>query len=102
MEFPTYSKKVGGGMVVPSDTPIRIFNVHFRCTATPSNIVFQNTSGTVTTTTTNSVFLSVDNEVFGTCGNWDSDRGILFPNGVFIQSSANVGLITLTYKTEKY
>ncbi len=102
MDYPTGTKKVGGGMVAPSDTAIRIYNVHFRCTATPSNIVLQDSVGTITTTTTNSVFLSVDSNNYGTTGNWDSYAGMLFPNGVFIQSSANVGLVTLSYRTEKY
>ena len=99
-DYPVGTIRTGGGMLAPSDTAFRIFSVHFRCSTTPSNIVFDNVQGTVTVTTPASVLLTVEN-TGATVGDWDSSYGVLFSRGVFIQTTSAVTMITIAGRTEK-
>ena len=95
------------GMLPPSDTAIRLYevNIVLTGTATPASacMVFADAKGTVATTASPaSVYLTVfyDNAFPVGFGQWVSNDGLLFPTGIFIQTASAFNYATISYSAE--
>lgn len=90
-------------MLAPSNTAIRIYNVHFVATDSPSNMVLANAAGTVTVTGTNAlarITIPIEESSLQYVGNFSDHHGVRFPNGVFIQTGSPMSYYTIVYSTE--
>jgi hypothetical protein len=94
-------------MLTPSDTAIRLYEVDFVLTGTGTPaaacMVFANRVGTGTTTASPAtVYLTVfyDSTLPVGFGQWASGEGILFPDGVFIQTATAMSYYTIAYSAE--
>lgn len=92
------------GMLAPSNTAYRIYQLHYSMTstATPAAALLYlcNATGTVTSTASPaSIYItaSYDQSIPVGVGNWYSSDGVYFPDGVFIQTPSNLVYYTLVY-----
>lgn len=95
------------GMLAPSDTAIRLYEVNMVLTGTttPASacMVFADSIDTVSTSASPaSVYLTVfyDSTLPVGFGQWSSDVGLLFPNGIFIQTATGFNYATIVYSAE--
>lgn len=93
------------GMLAPSDTAIRLYSVNMVLTgtATPAAacMVFANARGTVSTTASPAtVYLTTfyDTTLPVGFGYWENGEGLLFPNGLFIQTASAFNYATIVYQ----
>ena len=94
-------------MLAPSDTAIRVFNIHFALTGTGTPaaacMVLANAVGTVATTASPSAVYATayyDADIPVGAGNMSFHDGLLFPDGVFIQTASALDYYTITYRAE--
>lgn len=101
--FPASTRITAQGMLVPSDTAIRIYSIFYESSSTPTNMVFANASGTVTTTASPaSVYLRINStDGYGLHGDWENALGLRFPNGVFVATSTDFSYAVISYVSEK-
>ena len=95
------------GMVFPSGSSYRVYNLHFSVTATttpasallylcnPSNTVYA--TSTAPTQSTIYVTVSYDAAKPVGVGYWESHEGVYFPDGLFIQTPSNLKYYTMVY-----
>lgn len=92
----------------PTNRAIRVYGIDFSVTgtATPNNtcMVLANqvvgiTNAMTTATTVSTAYITVyyDKSQVTGIGGFDSPEGILFPNGVFIQTATSMNYYTITY-----
>lgn len=93
------------GMLSPSNTSYRVYNVHYvvTSTATPANTTLYvcDVRGTATTTASanTSIYLTLmyDGKYPTGVAHWDSIEGMYFPNGIFIQTPSNLAYYSISY-----
>ena len=93
------------GMLSPSNTSYRVYNVHYVMTATTTpadtTLYVCDVIGTATTTASanTNIYITVvyDGSYPRGVGNWDSGDGVFFPNGVFIQTPSALAYYTISY-----
>jgi len=95
------SKRVTAqGMLAPSNTPLRIYNVVFMSTASDSSLVIANAAGTATATGT-SCTAQLQIPASKGWGTWNGGQtGMRFDDGVFVQTSANFSFAVITFNKE--
>ena len=86
------------GFLQPEAQQIRLFNVHFVSTDSETNMVFSNRASGTTATGAFTDYLTVRSS--GGIGNWDGHEGMLFPDGVFFETSAGFSYAIVTYITQ--
>lgn len=107
-EYPSGSARITAqGMLAPSDTAIRLYEVNMVLTATTTPaaacMIFADMKGTATTTASPaSVMLTVfyDSSLPVGFGQYISSEGLLFPNGLFIQTATAFDYSSLVYSAE--
>ena len=95
------------GMVTPTNTAYRIYQYHasMTSTATAGATLTYLCDATQNVTTTASagctIYVTVGYDSASPVGicNWESSDGVLFPNGLFIQTPSNLVYYTLVYET---
>lgn len=87
------------GFLTPTGTPMRIYNVHFVSTDSITNLVLANRASGTSATGSFTDFLSVNSSPQGR-GYWNSEVGMRFPLGVFVETSVNFTFATITFSTE--
>lgn len=93
------------GMLSPSNTSYRVYNVHYvlTSTATPANTTLYvcDVIGTATTTASpnTNIYLTVvyDSSIPSGVADYRSFEGIFFPNGIFIQTPSSLAYYTISY-----
>ena len=107
------STGIGIGTGTPASCkPTRVFGIDFTVTSTstPSKAVMvlancMNRAGKIVNTVTNTATSSstafiaamMDGGLPTGFGSWSSHEGVVFPNGVFIQTATSMGFYTIRY-----
>jgi hypothetical protein len=92
--MPGVTRLTADGVVGTSGQKIRVFQIHLVSGGTLSTTTFKNG-----TTTGGTAYIQVD----GTASKgvtWESKNGILFPNGCFMDTDANITFCAISYTEE--
>ena len=96
------------GMVSPSNTAYRVYNIHYVMTGTttPANcrLYLVDAEGTITNTASAGATIYVtanyDASIPVGVGNWDCSEGVLLPNGLYIHTPSALVYYSVVYSTE--